>query len=59
MKAKEGRDYLYLEDCCVEVNNGMVEIYDISTSFHMDKKEFDKLVKFVNKKFKGEQTDDF
>lgn len=57
MKFKEGRDYLKFEECCAGVEGDFVKVYDTSSILWMDKKEFHKLVKFVNKKFKEEREE--
>ena len=58
MKEKEGRDYLNLEDCIVSVRNYLSgeKFIQISTGLDttkISKKEFEKLVKFVENRFKG------
>jgi hypothetical protein len=52
MKPKEGRDCLGFEDCNVEVEGGVVIVYDMCSALHISKKEFRKMVKFVENKFK-------
>lgn len=59
MKAKDGRDFLNFEDCIVSVRNYLngeqfVQISNTCESMKISKKEFDKMVKFVNNKFSKE-----
>lgn len=59
MKEKEGRDFLNFEDCIVYVRNyesgeQFIQISNICETMRISKKEFDKMVKFVNNKFSKE-----
>lgn len=57
MKFKEGRDYLDFEYCIVEVEGRTIVMSDMCSIFRITEKEFHRMVKFVNKKFKEEREE--
>ena len=51
MTAKEGRDFISLEECVCSVNfDGSIKLSSIDTTFTLSKKEFEKLVSFAKQK---------
>jgi hypothetical protein len=56
MKAKEGRDYLELNDCLVKLDKDIVYIYSAPNCYRLSIPEYQKLVFFVDKKIQ-EQKD--
>jgi len=50
MKAKEGKDFLKFNDCYAKVTDkGSVLLFTMSEGFELTSKEFNDLVKFVEK----------
>ena len=57
MKQKEGRDYLGFKDCVASFKNGEIRLSNMAETFTLSKKEFAKLVAFVNTKEKDKNTE--